>query len=366
MKTLRNSLIAMLAVFAVSCNTDDVQDRPVVEGKDAPVLTAPEEGNVYVLDGETPDALAERFIWTAANFGTGIIPSYDIEIDYAGENFDTPQVVGTTNGVTQFAATHNILNEALKKLEATPEESGTFQVRVKAYVNDIVMYSEPVEMLITPFVGEVALQQLYLVGTATEYGFENNAGNAPLFRDPVETNKYYFTGYFAAGDLKLLGTLGAWQPQYGSGGDGVLAVNPGGGNDPDPIVISTAGYYTLEVDLTAMTYSVEVFTEPTDVTFDLVGIIGAGTPGGWDNDTDMTVSTFNPHLWKLEDVTIKPDVMKFRANHSWDLPGNWGGGTPISGQLTSNGGDFVGVADEGQYNVWFNDLDRRYIFIPVN
>jgi len=366
MKTLRTTMMAILALVAVSCNIDDVQDRPVVAAGTAPVLTAPEEGNVYVLREENADALAERFIWTAADFGEGIIPNYDIEIDSTGQNFDTPVVIGTTLGTTQLAITTSILNNALTQLGAVPEESGTFQVRVKAHVGDLVMYSEPVEMLITPYLGAVPLSQLYIVGSATEFGFENNAGNTPLFRDAANQYLYTFTGYLLAGDLKFLKTLGAWQPQYGAAGEGVLAVNDGNSTDPDPIVVPANGYYTVIVNTDEMTYSITPFDASAAPSFTSIGIIGAGTPLGWDGDTVLASTAGNTHIWHANNVVLTPAEMKIRANASWDLPGNWGAGTPISGQVTVNGGNFVGVEEAGTYNVWFNDIDGRYVFIPVN
>src|SRR3954467_1375983 len=102
MKTIKNMMIAMIAIMAVSCTQDDVENRPVVMPGDAPVLTAPEEGNAYVLNPDAQDILAERFVWSAATFGQGVIPTYTVEIDNAGDEFDTPAIIGTTNGALQL------------------------------------------------------------------------------------------------------------------------------------------------------------------------------------------------------------------------------------------------------------------------
>ena len=53
-------------------------------------------------------------------------------------------------------------------------------------------------------------------------------------------------------------------------------------------------------------------------------------------------------MWKITQ-TLTDGKMKFRANNSWDV--NWG----------DNGGDIIVTA--GKYDIWFNDLDRRYTFI---
>lgn len=366
MKTLKYSLIALVAAFAASCSTDDVENRPVVEGIDAPVLLSPEEGNVYVLTEDNADVQAERFVWSAANFGEGIIPSYDLEIDYAGQEFDTPVIVASTNGTTQVSISNNVLNTAMEALLAPAEEPGTFQVRVKAYVADQVMYSNAIEISVTPYAGEVPLPQLFMVGSATETQWDNATG-APLFRDDSNEDEtvFYFTGYFTAGDLKFLSTRGAWQPQYGSGGDGVLAVNDGTGSDPAAIAIAANGYYTVVVNTTAMTYSVTPFDASAAVVYPTIGVIGDATPTAWDSDTDMANSAANPHVWKVTNFTLGAGGVKFRANDGWDI--NWGSGTFPSGVATQNGAN-IPVIDEqaGTYEVWFNDLDGRYIFVPVN
>ena len=358
-KILKNSMIAMLAVFAVSCNVDDVEDRPVVVGIDAPILTAPEEGNAYVLNSDTPDVLAERFMWSAANFGAGIVPQYDIEIDNAGENFDTPSVIGATAGATQFAASHNVLNAALLALGATPEVSANFEVRVKAYVGSQVLYSDAVEMIITPYEGFVPLQHLYVVGTATEFGFENNAGNTPMFRDASNQSLFHLRAYFNNGQLKLLGSIGSWQPQYGTNDGTTLAGSADG--DPGEIIVATAGYYDLTVNLEEMTFSLVAFDATAAPSYTTMGIIGNSTPGSWDTDTDMTNSTLNPHIWKVTQIVLTPEEAKFRTNDDWAE--NWGGGPATQGIAQFNSSGNIPVAEAGSYNVWFNDLDQRYIFI---
>ena len=60
------------------------------------------------------------------------------------------------------------------------------------------------------------------------------------------------------------------------------------------------------------------------------------------------------------DVELSEAGIKFRTNQAWDV--NWGGGQNFpSGQST---GDDIMVSKAGTYNVWFNDLTGRYIFIP--
>lgn len=365
MKTIKNSIIAILAIFAVSCNSDDVENRPVVQASGNVVLSAPEEGNSYVLTQETQEATAERFVWSAASFGEGIIANYDLEIDVAGQNFDTPYVFATTVGTTQVAITGGILNDAVTALGATPDVPATFNVRVKAHVGDQVIYSNSVEISVTPFTGVVPPKQMYMVGDATEAGWSNNNGNTPLFRDAANKDLFYFTGYFKAGGLKFLNTKGAWQPQYGSSGDGVLGVNDGTGSDPEQISIATAGYYTVTVNTADNTYSVTPYDASAAPTYN-IGILGDATPTAWDSDTNLTNSTDNPHVWHLASITLGVGGTKFRADDQWT--NSWGANSFPSGKGANASDPNIPVTADtaGNYEVWFNDLDGRYLFIPIN
>ena len=67
------------------------------------------------------------------------------------------------------------------------------------------------------------------------------------------------------------------------------------GESEDNIMMTQeAGFYQVDVDLSAKTYTLTPFT---------IGIIGNATPTGWDSDTDMT---YNPEerCWELKDVTL--------------------------------------------------------------
>ena len=355
MKTLKNTMIAMLALFAVSCNTDDVENRPVVQGENAPVLEAPEEGNTYTLNPETLDQLAERFVWTAANFGEGIIPDYDIEIDFAGENFDTPAIIGTTNGVTQLAVSVNILNTALETLGATPFETATFQVRIKAYVGESVLHSNAVEMIITPFSTESP--KLYLRGnflSASGYGDGDWGDNTnPPYIEAEAFGSTSFEGYVymnvPSPEFKLIPNATGFDGDYGdadaSGASGELLQ---GGETK--IKLATAGYYWVKAntDPGIMTYS---------ATLTNWAVTGSGTPNGWPDggavDHDMTYDPVEK-VWKIT-LTLVNGEIKFRANDDWAI--NYGD-AGADGVLDFNDGTNIQVT-AGTYEIKLNLSNPR-------
>ena len=108
------------------------------------------------------------------------------------------------------------------------------------------------------------------------------------------------------------------------------------GESEDNIMMTQeAGFYQVDVDLSAKTYTLTPFT---------IGIIGNATPKGWDGDTKMT---YNPEerCWELKDVKLTEGEMKFRHTNDWSL--SWGGELD---NLTTQNGPNIAVA-AGTYDI---------------
>ncbi len=115
-----------------------------------------------------------------------------------------------------------------------------------------------------------------------------------------------------------------------NGADGTLEAN--GAN----IKAGTKGLYYIKVDLNNNTYVLEKQTW---------GVVGSATPGGWDNDTDLTWNS------ELNYLTVKLDLtegdFKFRANKNWTV--NLGD-TGRDGILEA-GGDNIKITKPGGYEI---------------
>ena len=139
----------------------------------------------------------------------------------------------------------------------------------------------------------------------------------------------HFTGYMY---LNQNGFKFCTQPNW----DGT---NYGGaffGQESDNIMMTQeAGFYQVDVDLSAKTYTLTPFT---------IGIIGNATPKGWAGDTDMT---YNPEerCWELKNVELTDGEMKFRHTNDWSL--SWGGELD---NLTTQNGPNIAVA-AGTYDI---------------
>ena len=108
------------------------------------------------------------------------------------------------------------------------------------------------------------------------------------------------------------------------------------GESEDNIMMTQeAGFYQVDVDLSAKTYTLSPFN---------IGIIGNATPSGWASDTDMT---YNPteRCWELKDVELTDGEMKFRHTNDWSL--SWGGELD---NLTTQNGPNIAVA-AGTYDI---------------
>lgn len=116
-------------------------------------------------------------------------------------------------------------------------------------------------------------------------------------------------------------------PNYGDGGAGKIDGN--GGNIKSP-----AGYYKINVDAAAMTYTAVATTW---------GVIGSASPKSWDDETPLT---YNPatKTW-IGAIHLTAAEFKFRANHSWDF--NYGSSTKDAN--LNAGGDNIVVTVESDY-----------------
>lgn len=121
----------------------------------------------------------------------------------------------------------------------------------------------------------------------------------------------------------------SWDVNWGdTGGDGTL--DPGGDN----IVAADAGYYKVNVDLTALTYTIT----KTDW-----GVIGSATAGGWDNDQNMTYDA-TTGLWSAT-LDLVAGEIKFRANDGWDI----NLGDDGANGILEYGGANIAIPQAGKY-----------------
>lgn len=316
-----------------------------------------------VLDPNFPSNPAITVSWDPAKFNVPVETKYSVEIS-ATEGFETKEVVGsTTQSVTHLSFSNVQMNNAAKKIGFVPGVAQKMYFRVVSFigVNDYEQVSNVTNLMITPYLAAPIYNfvDLYLIGDATAAAWDNNADNKnllPLLKT-AEDNQYTFTGFFKQGGFKMIKVKGSWDAQFGLGAaSGMLSIDGGSGNIP----VAADGYYKLTVNTADLTYTFEPATVST-TTYDNISIIG-NVNGNWDTDTQLTQSTFDPHVWSIHSVSLIEGEFKFRANNAWDV--SWGTNAAFFGTAVQ-GGDNIPLGAEWTYDVYFNDATGAYTIIPV-
>lgn len=369
--------VALLSVLGFNaCSEDDdftFVARPNPEG----IAFENTFLETYPLNAANGDNLAERFVWNKTDFGVPSPVKYELQASTT-EAFEAEEVVAGDLTVNNYGVTVSYLLKLAGQagLDNDPDteapNTGSLYFRVKAYIGDTGGDTEQLSAVIAlPVVlteaseGGVEMKpQMYLVGDVTAAGWNPNNSNTPLFRDGENDQVFSFTGRFAGTadteGFKILEVLGEWQPQWGLDGT-ALSNSDLLGSDPSAFPVSADGYYSLTLNKEDMSYTFDAVDISTAPTYTTIGLIGDATADGWDADQDMTPTTFDPHIWVIEGIELSEGEVKFRADDDWT--NSWGASTPLSGQGFNDNDPNIPVA-AGSYNVWFNDLDGRYILIP--
>lgn len=333
MKRILKSVF-LLSLFTGFVACEDEQDLRFLEAKGDFAILSPTSGDAVVLGPETPLNPGLSLTWAAMDYGTPTSITYVVQIDKAGDNFDSPlDLVSTSN--TYASVISEALNGASVSVGLTPFTQGAIEIRIKSSVGEPASqerFSDVITYLVTPY--STSLPKLAVPG--------NHQGWNPPTAPQLAASGFGETDYegfvYLDGGFKFVapdqaGNFNWGNTDYGDDGSfsGVLAES--GESD----CTASAGYYRVRANTTTLVYSVE----PT-----AWGIVGSATPGGWDASTALT---YNPTTKKWEgDVQMTAGAYKFRANNAWSI--NLGGDSDDDGSMNYDGPDIT-LADGGNYHV---------------
>jgi len=123
--------------------------------------------------------------------------------------------------------------------------------------------------------------------------------------------------------------------------NGTLTINGKSINVSEP-----AGYYWVNYDFET--------GNATLTAINSIGVIGDASPGGWDDDTDMTYNA-NENCWEIKGIKLNDGNIKFRANDGWDI--NWGYNAKKSiSSLDMSGNSSNIPVEAGTYDIKFYAL----------
>ena len=337
------SMAAALGMIA-GCQKPEMVQIAAPEDVVAPVLEAV-EGPIEITPSNMVDGKV-TFTWSAADYGVATQVNYSLLAATAA----APETkVSITSGLT--ATTVDVAYETLNailfndlKLNDGVAEDVVFTVSSKVGEYTPV-YSNAITVSCKVTAAEKQYPKLTVAGS---YAYNNwTPGKGQFVFDFAGTDAQYsgvidFGEDVSALQFKFVGE--AW-------GNNEFSVPSGEAQTPEaaelPLVAgggdniaayTTHRYYSLTLDK-GTPKVIKNFS------FNSLGVIGDGTPTGWDSDTDMQ---FNPEKQRFYvDITLVDGTIKFRADDAWDV--NWGG---ADGVLAS-GADNIPVT-AGDYRIYVN------------
>ncbi|AEE48302.1 SusE domain-containing protein [Haliscomenobacter hydrossis] len=331
MKNWFSKIFPVILIMAVlSCEKDE--ERLVVVPGAAPVLTASTAAPALKIEDASKEAV--KFSWSAADFNYPAGVTYTLQLAKKGTDFKEPVEFNAGPALSKSYSVAD-LNTALLRLGIAPNSLGQLDVRVKAAVSALVptLTSASASISATPYLVIIEYPSLYVPG-----GYQGWAPERAAKLASVKDNKIYegFVYFGDASEFKMTDAPNWNNGVFGDVGDGSSKKIASPGNN---FKVPSAGYYLLKADL-------------NDKSWDAIkttwGLIGSGTPGGWDSDTDLTYDAATG-TWSAT-LNLKADEIKFRANDDWAI--NFGD-TKADG-LLDYGGDNIKVAVAGNYTVTLN------------
>lgn len=370
---------------------DDRDSNPTIQQPTEFVLNTP----AYATsDIDLKNSTELRFTCSQPNYGYTAAVTYQVQISLTnsftlstdeveeGQTADYA-VIDESYTTCNISTDASLFSTAVMTLGGWTEDAvpATLDVYVRLYatVGDYSIASNVVTISVVPYYIELtdALPQLwYLVGNCIGDGaWSNNAAAIGVSIYPMSIVKdyeydaktgdgeYTFTGYFPAdAEFKILKTVGSWDYGFCGGSSAGTTSYRDGGDDPGNITVPAAGYYTITLNSSALTCTIEA-ADITPTVYESMCITGAFAGDDWPDVAMTAVNTVTEnHIWTYTlDTTSGDTEAKFKISGSWDT--NWGSTEFPYGVGTSGGSNIPVTA--GKYIVIFNDIDGSYHFIAT-
>ncbi|MBW6491840.1 MAG: SusE domain-containing protein [Lentimicrobium sp.] len=348
--------LAGIMIFS-SCKKEGLDPVLDMEKTINPVFTAPANNSAYVLLESNKENVFANFTWAPAEYDVTAgrnwnllnsdkiaPPTYTVQMDTEGDNFSSP-IALTATTETSYSLTVGDMNGKLLAMGLATGEAHNLVFRIMADVTIGSTYenawSETIKLTVTPFEAEIFYPPIYLLGDATDPGWDN-ANALPMHG--FNENEFAIVANLAGEGkyLKFIKTLGAWAPQWGTDGTGTGEAGPlvfrPTEDEPDPPAIpapAVAGQYRIYANISTLTYTI---TKASETLY----LLGDGTPAGWDNAGATPLTQIAPGLFEIT-VQLAGGATYFKFIETL---GQWAPqyGTDANG--TGDGGNLVLRPDE--------------------
>lgn len=272
--------------LAFSCAKEEKE--PVLDLNQVvkPAFTFPANNAVFVLaEADEANEMA-NFQWSATDYKLENLAStkYILQIDLVDNTFANAQTL-LSSEATSFSINVGAINQKMLNAELATGEAHNVYFRVISFITEQghadEIFSEVLTLSITPFSAEIVVKPIYLLGDATDAGW-NNASALPMTY--IGGSQFSIVANLQAGKyLKFISMLGAWAPQWGTDATGTseggpLVYRPDETVTDPPAIPSpaVAGEYKITIDTLALTYTIGL---PTPEMF----LLGDGCSAGWNN-----------------------------------------------------------------------------------
>lgn len=262
MKTILKYMLFCLPILAAGCSDDDLRFSIDTPEDTMHIAATPDD---VVLKHNLKNQTAVTFTWGDAAQREGVESmKYYFKMDIAENDFATsiPKVEIVGNSISY---SHYELNQMLGSWGVAPGETAMVEAEIIAQPEGTEKYMKPEVSKVTFNVKSYSVS-LFLAGTATSVG--DDPTHALQLTEVTAASKYTWTGMLRKGTLYFPTSRDTKEGSYGAGADGTIQYYDG---EPMPIEITHDGFYTVDVDIDALSiaYSERVF------------MVGDATPNGW-------------------------------------------------------------------------------------
>ncbi|SHE30925.1 SusE domain-containing protein [Dysgonomonas macrotermitis] len=378
MKTSKIYIIAILSLLGFIACSDDNDTSPALTKIIPSTIDNFPAGEYILSEPETGNPVIFTVTWTETMFhldgSANPVPaapvSYTLQIDKAGNNFASPQVLSATSSLSTNIYVADLNSLLIDGLGLTPNVSSDVELRLIAnYGQNLAgesISANTIPLAITPYAPTGDLKPVYLIGDMN--GWDNRNTDFIMFRNDSDPKNriYTYTGRIQAGCyFKFIPeeSLGSYKAYTRKDDTTLEYIESDGG----AFYNETEGYKTITINLSDMTYTIEDYDMSEATQWTMINFVGAFCNWG-DGNTDpaMTPTTYDPHIWKISlNLSTVEYGVKFRANHSWD--NRWCPPNPdavpygITEFNPAGHDNNISLAEPGDYSVVFNDLTGHYV-----
>jgi starch-binding outer membrane protein SusE/F len=305
------AIIMLLSFFAASCKKE-AEQFIIEKGSFGANKLAASSADITLTQANENNT-AVTFTFGKASFGEKPVIRYTLQLDLpadtSGSNaWGKAKNYTVDNGKFTYSFITKSLNDIVTTLGLPAGTSGNIVARVKA---DVPQYNGAESSIAPVYTNVLSVKitsyatSLYIPGAYQGW----NPGTAPVL-NPIKGLPGKFEAYInitGSGTqyFKYTNARDWNHTNYGDGGNGTFSIdgNAGGLNVPD------GGYYEVTADFNTNKWTAVKTTW---------GVIGDASPGGWNNDTQMSYDAVR-QVWEVTCNMVSNGSFKFRANNGWAI-----------------------------------------------